>query len=220
MILDYTGNKEFALANGITSENDIGETYFKGNEVCKGITFRNFFNLCVESTVFEDCIFENCGNINTEGCRFNGCNFNNVNNIKGIRTAFDRCEFKNCCSDGPFIFIETLGFIDSCTFDTITTLGENGYIIYSVYRKNTEVERVTNCRFIDCQVETEDGKYCYCAYLKRSYSLIPVEIDNVDYETCDFGEGDAIEIGSFDLDVLEGDYDEIEIIGSFVSEDD
>lgn len=174
---------------------------FSKDKKCEDICFKNFPNLFIKDKDIKNCTFENCGNITAEGCRMNGCKFNNVNNIKGIRTAFDSCEFINCCSDGPFLVIDTLGFIDGCTFDTITALGNNGYIIYSVYRKNTEVEQVTNCKFFDCQIESKDGKYCYCAYLKRSYLLKPVEIDNVDYNTCDFtdDEGEAIEIGSFNL---------------------
>ena len=52
MVLDYKNNQEFALANGVKLENNIGETWFEGEEVCKGITFWNFDHLCVEDIVF------------------------------------------------------------------------------------------------------------------------------------------------------------------------
>ena len=44
MIIDYKNENEFALSNGVKPENNIGETWFEGEDVCKGITFKNFFN--------------------------------------------------------------------------------------------------------------------------------------------------------------------------------
>ena len=44
MIIDYKNENEFALSNGVKPENNIGETWFEGEDVCKGITLKNFFN--------------------------------------------------------------------------------------------------------------------------------------------------------------------------------
>lgn len=185
MILDYTNNKEFALANGVMPENSTGETYFVIDKVVRDVTFRNFFNLCIEDACFENCIFENCGRVSTESCHMEGCTFKNVNNIEGVRTNFNNCTFSECCSDGPLLVIDSHGCVEDCVFDTITTLGDDGYIIYSVYGKKNEVEMVSGCKFIDCQVESVGGKYCYCAYFKPFSSYKTIEIDNVDYDTCE-----------------------------------
>lgn len=67
MIIDYKNENEFALSNGVKPENNIGETWFEGEDVCKGITFKNFFHLCVEHTVFEDCVFDTITALNDQG---------------------------------------------------------------------------------------------------------------------------------------------------------
>lgn len=63
MLLDYTNNKEFALANGVIPENSTGETHFVIDKVVRDTTFLNFFNLYIEDACFENCIFENCGRV-------------------------------------------------------------------------------------------------------------------------------------------------------------
>lgn len=114
-----------------------------------------------------------------------GCTFKSVNNIEGVCTNFNNCTFTGCCSDGPFLVIDSHGCVEDCVFNTITTLGDDGYIIYSVYGKKNEVEMVSGYKFIDCQVESEEGKYRYCAYFKPFSSYKTIEIDNVDYDTCE-----------------------------------
>lgn len=185
MIIDYKNDKESALLNGVMPENSIGETHFVLERKVKDITFRNFNKLCIENTCFENCIFENCQCVSTESCHIEKCVFKNVDNIEGVRTDFSNCIFTGCCSDGPFLVIDSHGCVEDCTFETITTLGDDGYIIYSVYGKKSEVEIISGCKFIDCQVESEDGKYCYCAYFKPFSSYNTVRADNVDYETCE-----------------------------------
>ena len=220
MILDYKNNKEFALANGISPEDVNGEIHFNSGEVCEGITFKNFYHLCLDEATFNNCIFEDCHEIAASDCEMNGSTFKNVDGILGHYTDFSGCTFKECCSNGPLLTIDSRGQVDNCTFDTITALSEDGYVIYSVFGKKKDVTEITNCRFTDCQVESEDGELCYCAYFKPLSSFNTIPIDNVDYDSCKFDEVDAIEIGSFDLEVPEGDYDGVEIIGSFVSEED
>lgn len=186
MILDYRNNKEFALANGIKLENNIGEIWFNTDKMCKDITFRNLHHLCVEGVFFENCSFENCHQLTVDECQMKGCTFKNVDEIEGVRTDFDDCSFKNCCcSDGPFLVIDSNGHAKNCTFDTITVLGDQGYVIYSVYGEKSDVKKITGCKFVDCKVENEDGKLCYCAYFKPFSSHKTIKTDNLDYETCD-----------------------------------
>lgn len=185
MIIDYQNEKEFALENGVKPENNIGETWFEGEEECKGITFKKFFHLCVDDIVFEDCVFENCHQITFDGCQMTGCTFKNVDEIEGVRTDFNECNFNKCCSDGPFLTIDSHGCVEDCVFDTITALNEQGYIIYSVYGKRKEVEIISGCKFVDCQVESEDGKYCSCKYFKPFSYYKTISADNVDYDTCE-----------------------------------
>ena len=208
MIIDYN-NKEFAFANGVQPENIHGKTHFTGGEFCKGITFRNFYHLYIEEATFEDCIFENCHQVTADECRMGNCRFHNEDEVVGIRTDFHGCMFKDCCcSDGPFLTIDGQGNVEDCTFDTVTALGDQGYIIYSVYGKKEDVEIVSGCKFVDCRFESEDSECCYCAYFKKISSNKTVEVDNVDWDTCrfEFDEGEAIEIGSFELEIPEEGY--------------
>lgn len=212
MIIDYRNNKEFALKNGVKPENNLGETHFSQGKVVTDTTFRNFDHLCVENTVFENCTFEDSQTISFESCQIKGCNFKNVYQVEGARTDFYDSVFKDCCSDGPFLTIDSQGQAKGCTFDTITALSNQGYIIWSGYGKKHEVEKIVDCKFIDCQVESEDGELFHCYYFKPLSSYRTVSVDNVDYESCHFDNcttiADAIE--------LENDF---EIIGSFISEE-
>lgn len=186
MILDYKNNKAFALENGVKEENNIGETWFSGGAVVTGVTFCNFNNLCTENTVFENCTFENCQTVSFESCQIKNCTFKNVCNIDGTRTNFYDCTFKDSCSDGPFLVIDSRGQVKGCTFDTITALGDQSYIIWSGYGKKHEIEMIVDCSFNDCQVESEDGKLCHCYYFKPFSSFRTIEADNLDYASCHF----------------------------------
>ncbi|MBR4880924.1 MAG: hypothetical protein IKU19_03260 [Clostridia bacterium] len=195
MIIDYKNDREFALANGVTPENRIGRTEFSGGSVVTAATFRNFNHLCVEDTVFENCIFEDCHEVSFESCQIKNCTFKNVCGVEGVRTSFYGCKFEKCCSNGPLLTIDSHGQVMGCVFETVTALGDDGYIIYSVYGKKHEVEDVVDCSFIDCQVESEDGKLCYCAYFKPLSSFNTVKTDNVDYESCHFDRCGSVESG-------------------------
>lgn len=213
MIIDYKNNKEFALANGVKPENAFGEVHFSQGKVVTDTTFCNFGHLCVEKTIFENCTFENCQTVSFESCQIKNCNFKNVCSIEGARTNFYGCLFKECCSDGPLLTIDSYGQAKGCTFETITALGDQGYVIWSGYGKKHEVEMVVDCKFIDCQVESEDKELCHCYYFKPLSSFRTVQVDNLDYESCHFDNCTTI------AETLRSESD-IEIIGSFVSEDD
>jgi hypothetical protein len=184
MILDYKNNKEFLLENGIMPENNLGETHFVVDKIVRDITFKNFFNLCIEDMCLENCSFENCHCVTIENAHIERCTFKNVDSVASTRVSFENCTFSCCCSDGAFLSIDS-GSVENCVFDTITTLGEDGYVIDSVYGKKHEVEMIKNCKFVDCQVESEDGKLCNCCYFKPFSSSNTVAIDNIDYDTCD-----------------------------------
>ena len=185
MILDYKNNKEFAFKNGIQPENNIGEVWFCGESVCEGITFTNFHHLCLSNTIFKNCIFEKCHEISAESCRMSDCVFKNVDNIMGQYTDFQDSVFKDCCSNGPLLVIDSSGRVDNCTFETITTLGENGYVVSASFNSKDDVTQIINCKFVDCQVESEDGELCHCLYFEPVLSFKTVLVDNVYCDTCE-----------------------------------
>ena len=184
MIID-AHDKAAAFAHGVEPENACGETFFDGGDVCRDVTFRNFAHLCMEETLFINCTFEDCLSVAPDECRMIGCTFKNVNNIESVRTDFTACTFIQCCAEGPFLTIDSQGKVDGCVFDTITALGEDGYAIYAVYGNRSDVQAISRCTFTDCQVENDEGSLCYCAYFKPYSSYRTIEIDNVDYNTCE-----------------------------------
>lgn len=193
MIIDYKNDKEFALSNGVSPENSIGETRFFAGEAVTDITFRNFNHLCVENAVFENCIFENCHEISFSECKVKDCNFKNICSVEGVRSNFNNCIFKECTSEGPFLYIDSHGQVNGCRFETITALGDQGYIIRSGYLKKKDIEMVVHCRFIDCLVESEDSELCSCFYFKPFSSYRTINTDNVDYDSCCFENCGTIE---------------------------
>ena len=70
---------------------------------------------------------------------------------------------------------------------------------------------VVDCKFIDCQVESEDKELCHCYYFKPLSSFRTVQVDNLDYESCHFDNCTTI-AGAL------GSEGNSEIIGGFVSE--
>ena len=187
------------MSLGVKDPDDNGNIYFCGEPPYDGITFRNFPNLYLESlknAVFKKCTFENCDEVAVYGCKMIGCHFKNVSGVNGHYTDFINCEFLQCCSQGPFLSIEGRGEVRDCCFDNITALGKNGdgYLIYSVYDKKSDVKLIKNCHFTGCSAENDEYLWSYCAYFaasKKRYEL--KRTDNWD-------EGEPIEIGSFDLD--------------------
>ena len=106
MILDFLNNKAFALDNGIQTNGDNQEAYYRSEKICKGITFRKFFNLCLQDTVFEECTFENCHQITMARCRMQNCVFRDIGALESTCTDFEECRFEDCCSHGPFLSVE------------------------------------------------------------------------------------------------------------------
>ena len=187
MTLDYKNDKEFALENGIMPENNLGETHFVIDKIVRDITFKNFSNLCIADMCLENCAFENCHCITIENGHFERCTFKNVDEISSTRVSFNDCNFNSCCSDSTFLSVDS-GSVEGCTFDTITVLEEEGYVIDSVYSKKHEVEMIKNCKFIDCQVERKNGQLCHCCYFKPFSSYHTNPVDNFDHNTCDICE--------------------------------
>lgn len=186
MILDYKENLEFALANGVSLDSNSEEARFEGKQRCDKITFKNFPHLCLDDAICENCTFENCHEITIENSEVKNCTFVNIDNINGFCTDFNDSNFSNSCSKGPFLTIDTQGCAYGCTFDNITALGDDGYVIYSVYGKKHDVETISECKFINCVVESEDEEVCHCAYFKPFSSISTITIDNIDYDSCVF----------------------------------
>ena len=165
--------------------NAYGETHYENPDGIKDATFCNFQHLYAKNTRFENCFFADCAQITAEHCEMVNCTFHNVNAVTGDHTDFLNGTFEQCCSTGPLLTIDSQGRVEDCTFDTITTLGEDGYVIDAAYRRKEDVEYISGCRFWDCNVETEDGKLCSCCYFRPFSSYAAIPIDNVDYETCE-----------------------------------
>ena len=185
MIIDYQ-NQEQMKELGFRINKEYGRVFVSVDGDYDGVTFRNFPTITTEDTDFKNCTFENTQSIEFSQADVQNCTFRNISEISGHFTDFRGCKFENCCSQGPLLTIDSVGGVEGCTFETITALGDDGYVIYSVYGKKSEVREITNCRFTDCKVESEDGELIYCCYFKPLRSSTAVDIDNVDYDSCVF----------------------------------
>ena len=187
MVIDYN-NKEQLKDLNFRINNENGRVFVNIEMDYESVTFRNFPTITTDGTDFKNCTFENTQAVEFSEAEVQGCTFHNVSAIEGHFTDFSGCTFVQCCSQGPFLTIDNVGSVDGCTFETITALGDDGYVIYSVYGKKKDVSEIKNCKFIDCEVESEDGELTSCCYFKPLSSYNTVCIDNVDYESCVFNE--------------------------------
>lgn len=185
MVIDYL-NKKQAISYGVEDTDVNGDIFFRGDHEYENITFRNFPNLHLEEATFKNCTFEDCQEVSVYDKAMVDCKFKNVSCIDGHYTDFKDCSFVQCCSQGPLLVIDCDGSVDGCTFETITALGEDGYVVYAVYGNKNNVKPITNCHFTDCQVENKRENLIYCAHFKRFPSYRTTEIDNIDYESCVF----------------------------------
>lgn len=192
MVLDAK-NMAFAIANGILPEDIHGETHFNADGVCKGITFRNFSNLCLDEATFLDCQFENCHSVSISGCEMRNCTFVNVNDILGHYSEFVGSKFIACCSNGPLLTIDSKGTVDGCTFESVTAKNEDGYIVWSVFARKEDASDITNSRFVNCRVENEEKDLCRCTYYRGFPVFTDVSYANIDYNSCEIKEVGANE---------------------------
>lgn len=199
MIIDYK-NKEQAIACGVKDVDCNGEIFFVGKKAYTGITFRNFPNLHLEEATFINCTFEDCGEIAVYEKEMVECVFRNVSSILGHYTDFENCRFENCCSEGPLLTIDSDGSVENCIFENVTASGEDGYIVFSVYGKKSDVREIKNSKFIDWTVGNSDNDIAFCEYYVPFLSRKTKYIDNIDYKTCNIDEGEIIEIGSFSVE--------------------
>ena len=185
MIIDYNDKEQLKeLKFKVNAE--YGRVYVSVDGGYDGMTFRNFPTITTDGTNFKNCIFEDTQAIEFSQGNVLNCTFRNVSEICGHFTDFSGCTFTQCCSQGPLLTIDNVGSVEGCTFETITALGDDGYVIYSVYGKKKDVQEIKNCKFIDCEVESEDGELTYCCYYKPLSSYKTVQIDNIDYDSCVF----------------------------------
>ena len=203
MIFDWKNNKKEALKNGIVMEQILGVTRIimkTSDGAVSHHTFRNFSKLEFEDdSRIEQCMFEDCGEISACDGIFQACEFHHVDSIFGHYTDFINCHFQNCSSIGPLLTIDSTGGVDECVFENITAQGEDGYIIFSVYNKKSDVKEIKNCKFIHWHTENPDNDISYCEYHSPFIFGKPKYINNIHYESCDIDEGDIIEIGSFSV---------------------
>jgi hypothetical protein len=187
MIIDYL-NKDQLSQLGIEVNEKHGRVYLGDAKEYEGVTFCNFPTITTDGTDFRNCTFEDTQSIEFSRGSVESCTFRNVSDISGNYSDFMQCVFTQCCSQGPLLTIEGGGCVDGCTFETITALGEDGYVIFSVYHKKKDVQEIKNCRFTDCATESADGALTNCCYFKPLSSYKTVDIDNVDYDSCSFDE--------------------------------
>ena len=201
MIIDYL-NKERLKELGVRVNEEHGRVFVGGNEDFEGKIFRNFPTITTDGTNFTNCVFEDTQAVEFSQGTITNCMFRNVSQVSGHYTDFKNCKFIECCSQGPLLTIDSAGSVEGCLFETITALGEDGYVIYSVYGKKKDVKEIKNCKFIDCKAESEDGLFTYCAYYTRFLSCKIKEIENIDANSCDFGGGVPTMIGNFESEEI------------------
>ena len=201
MIIDYH-NKERLKELGIRVNEEHGRVFVGGDHDFEGKIFRNFPTITTDGINFTNCVFEDTQSVEFSQGMITNCMFRNVSEISGHYTDFKNCKFIHCCSQGPLLTIDSAGSVDGCLFETITALGEDGYVIYSVYGNKKDTKEIKNCHFIDCEVENEDKTITYCAYFGRFPSYKMKEVDNLDSWSCDFGEGVTMMIGSFESEEI------------------
>ena len=196
MIIDYLDKEQMKLWN-FRINHEYGRVFVSVAGDFEGVTFRNFPTITTDGTNFMNCTFENTQSVEFSQGDVIHCTFNNVSQISGHYTNFSDSSFVQCCSNGPLLTIDCAGKIEGCSFETITALGEDGYVIYSVYAKKKDVQLIKNCKFLDCRVENEDRLMAYCSYYTRSLLRREKEVDNLDQWSCDLGECVPILIGDF-----------------------
>ena len=205
MIIDYN-NQEQMKELKFRINKEYGRVFISVDGDFEDVTFINFPTITTDGTDFKNCTFENTQSIEFSTAEVENCTFRNVSQISGHYTDFIGCKFEQCCSQGPLLTIDNVGSVEGCSFETITALGDDGYVIYSVYGKKKDIREIKNCKFIDCEVETEGGELTYCCYFKPFASSNTVDVNNIDYSSCDFGEGIPVWIGSFETEIE--DYEE------------
>lgn len=215
-------NSKVAFYSWIKHNGKDDKYTFSNDKNCEDICFKNFPNLLITEKNIKNCTFENCQTVIVKNCKINNSEFDNVSKIESENSDFTDCIFSGCCSQGSLLTLNGKGSIQDCAFNNNIALTEDGYLIHMIFDNKDAITKIRDCNFTYNTVENPDGELVRSEYLEEVSFKKSVLINNVDYETCGFvdDEGDAIEIGSFDLDVPEGDYDGIEIIGSFVSEED
>ena len=200
MIIDYNDRAQMnELAIKVSKLG--GRVTAKINGDYRGVTFRNFPTIETEDSDFTNCVFENTQSVEFSNGKISNCTFRNVSDIFGNYADFRYCTFVQCRSQGPLLTIDSDGSVNGCTFDTITALGDDGYVIYSVYGKKKAVKEIKNCRFIDCKVESEDGLLTCGSYFTPFSSLKTKKIENIDVRSCDFGGNDGVLIGSIGAEI-------------------
>lgn len=187
MIIDYNDKEQMAKWS-FRINREHGRVYISILGEFEGTTFKNFPTIVTENTSFRNCTFEDTQAIEFSQGVVTRCKFQNVSEISGHFANFYDCTFAQCCSQGPFLTIDSFGSVEGCRFETITALGEDGYVIYSVYGGKKAVREIKNCRFVDCEIENEEKELAYCSYLKPFSSYKTKEVDNLDRESCDLGD--------------------------------
>ena len=204
MIIDYS-NKEHALFCGMEYFEDSDQIIFQKGDTFTDATFVNFPNINFVGLSLKNCVFKNCQSVAVHGCVLEGCTYENVSWAYAQSSKLDSCIFDSCCASyDSLLTLEDEGEIVGCTFKHITVLEEDGCVIHSIYHKKENIRPLTNCRFEDCEVES--GMMTLCEYLVTMETYKTEVVDNVDYGSCSFDWDDgAVEIGSFELEVTEGD---------------
>lgn len=182
MVIDYKSN--WQEVNDLIKKDCIGDFCLNEDVDCRSITFRNFPNLHIEDNVVADCVFEHCGLIVLCSCDVEDCTFDDIKEINGNETTFEKCTFKNCHAESSVLTIEGYGVVEQCNFINNSAKGDDGYIIYSVFNKKSDVRYITDCCFEKCTIENEEDELTYCAYFLPLSSTKTNSISNFDYDTC------------------------------------
>lgn len=180
MILDYKNDKEFALKNGVIEYND--DIYFCGknkqecedesaiyeaihtHDVFKDIVFKNFPVLSLNNSTFENCTFEECKDISMNECVMINCSFVGTDCVMGDKTDYDSCYFKDSVATIGYLLIKNNCKVDNCTFENIHVKGTDSQVCRMDADKEKNIGYLTNCRFINCSIESPTDYLSTCTY--------------------------------------------------------
>lgn len=184
IILDVKTDKEFSLANGIKPIYKFRDTWTYNKSVCEGVTFRNFYRLNFARTTFKNCTFENCEMIYSKNCKMENCTFINTPSVGGPNNTFVGCFFKDITAECVVLGIEETGKVENCTFENITVGDFLSYIVMYSSDQPNELDKIKDCKFINCKTESFDGQLCCCTSYNGMLDST-THIDIMDYDTCE-----------------------------------
>ena len=194
MILDWKNDREFALQNGVIEYND--SIYFCGksrgdvetdkdicslihsNGIFKDVIFKNFPNIHINNSTYENCIFESCGDVYIGEGVMIYCKVTNSDFIVADGTVFYDCLFADSKSFITFLSVDNKCKVDGCTFENITVRGFETQLCRMNGDKEKDIRYLTNCKFINCVLENPNCQLS--TYIYNTFFVKDCKKENID----------------------------------------